>query len=154
MEDHTTYNYQRHIEGIQQAMQCDLVAIALLQSENQNFQVHWQNATGNITKRFQRTVLQSGKGVAGVVYKTGKPILVLESEVYGEKDDLYNYPIISSEQLASFAVLPLFENNRVKGILLAGYRKSKSMSDEKYELLQSLIAPTFDFHFSEELMGE
>ncbi|WOV84549.1 GAF domain-containing protein [Sporosarcina jeotgali] len=153
MASQAAFDYQQQVEEIRQAMQCDFVALALVQSEERHFQIRWEYASGNLSQRFRRIILQSGKGVAGIVFKTGKPIFAPEAEKYCTKEDLYSYPIIAAEQLESFAAIPLFKYNRVKGILLAGCRKNNCMSFEKFELLQSLIAPTFGPYYSEELTG-
>ena len=153
MESHVTFNYQQQVEQIRNQMQCDFVAVALVQSEERHFQIRWEYASGNLSQRFKRIVLQSGKGVAGIVFKTGKPIFAPIAHEYCEKEDLYNYPIILAEQLESFAAIPLFKYNRVKGIVIAGCRKKNCMSEEKFELLKSLVAPTFGPYYSEELTG-
>ena len=153
MESQTPFNYQQQVEEIRLAMGCDFVALSLVQPEERRFQIRWEYASGNMSQRFRRIVLQSGKGVAGIVFKTGKPIFAPNTHDYYKNEDLYNYPIIIAEQLESFAAIPLFKYNRVKGVLLAGCRKKNCMSYEKFELLQSLVAPTFGPYYSEEMTG-
>ncbi|MBD7908719.1 GAF domain-containing protein [Sporosarcina gallistercoris] len=153
MESQAAFNYQQQVEEIRLAMGCDFVALALVQSEERHFQIRWEFASGNLSQRFRRIVLHSGKGVAGIVFKTGKPIFVPDAHQYYKKEDMYNYPILIAEELESFAAIPLFKYNRVKGILLAGCRKQKCMSIEKFELLQSLVTPTFGPYYSEEVTG-
>ncbi|VDG98323.1 Signal transduction protein containing GAF and PtsI domains [Lysinibacillus sphaericus] len=153
MESQSAFNYQQQVEEIRLAMACDFVALALVQPEERHFQIRWEYASGNLSQRFRRIVLHSGKGVAGIVFKTGKPMYVPDAQKYYKKEDLYNYPILIAEELESFAAIPLFKYNRVKGILLAGCRKKNCMSVEKFELLQSLVAPTFGPYYSEELTG-
>ena len=153
MYSQAPFNYQHQVEQIRQVMECDFVALALVQPEERLFQIRWEYASGNLSQRFRRIVLQSGKGVAGRVFKTGKPIFAPDAQCYFDQTDLYNYPIIMAEQLESFAAVPLFKYNRVKGVLLAGCRKKNCMSYEKFELLQSLVAPTFGPYYSEEMTG-
>lgn len=153
MDGPAMFNYQQQVEEIRRTMQCDFVALALVQPEERHFQIRWEYASGNVSQRFRRIVLQSGKGIAGTVFKTGKPIFARNTHDYCSQEDLYNYPIITAEQLESFAAIPLFKYNRVKGILLAGCRTKNCMSEEKYELLQSLIAPGFGSYYSEEMIG-
>ncbi len=151
MESQIPFNYQHQVEEFRRAMECDFVALALVQPEERHFQIHWEYASGNLSQRYRRISLQSGKGVAGIVFKTGKPKFVPDASTYYKKEDLYNYPILIAEELESFAAIPLFKYNRVKGILLAGCRKKNCMSYEKFELLKSLVAPTFGPYYSEEL---
>ena len=58
----------------------DFVALALVQSAEHRFELKWEYATGNQSNRYKRIVLQTGKGVAGHVFKTGKPFLVEDVE--------------------------------------------------------------------------
>lgn len=145
------FNYQQQMEDIREAMGCDFVALALVQPEERRFEIRWEYASGNKSQRYRRIILQSGKGVAGTVFKTGKPIFAPNTRDLCSEDNLYNFPIVLAEELESFAAIPLFKYNRVKGVLLAGCRKKNCMSHDKFELLQSLIAPTFGPYYSEEM---
>ncbi|GKV69035.1 hypothetical protein NCCP2716_15330 [Sporosarcina sp. NCCP-2716] len=145
------FDYLQQVEEIRRVTGCDFVALALVQPEERNFQIRWEYAAGNMSQRYRRIVLQSGKGVAGLVFKTGKPIFAPDAAAYCSASDLYNYPIIVAEQLESFAAIPLFKYNRVKGILLAGCRKKNCMDESRFERLQSLVAPTFGPYYSEEM---
>ncbi|WJY26631.1 MULTISPECIES: GAF domain-containing protein [Sporosarcina] len=145
------FDYLQQVEEIRRIMDCDFTALALVQPEERRFQIRWEYASGNLSQRYRRIVLQSGKGVAGTVFKTGKAIFAPDTEDYFKEKDLYNYPIIMAEGLESFAAIPLFKYNRVKGILLAGCRKKNCMDEEKFKLLQTLVAPTFGPYYSEEM---
>ena len=114
------FDYQQEIECLRDHFDFDFVGLALVQSVELRFELKWVFATGNRSNRYQRVVLQTGKGVAGHVFKTGKPFLVEDAEKMLGKRDLYNYPIVVSEGLKSFGAIPLYKNNCVKGVLLVG----------------------------------
>ena len=49
-----------------------------------------------------------------------------------EKKILYNYPIVVAEGLKSFGAIPLYKYNRVKGVLLVGYRTEKKLTPRRF----------------------
>ena len=44
------------------------------------FELKWVFTIGNRSNRYRRIVLQTGKGIVGHVFKTGKPFLVEDAE--------------------------------------------------------------------------
>ncbi|AQQ51935.1 GAF domain-containing protein [Planococcus lenghuensis] len=125
----TKFNYQKEMERLQTALGCDLVALACVEPAEQQYVLKWQYAAGNLNDRFKRVVLQSGKGVAGLVFKTGKPILLPTVTEFVQKDGLFNYPIIKSEKLKSVAAVPIWNHGRVAGVLLSGSREEYGINE-------------------------
>ncbi|PAE14536.1 GAF domain-containing protein, partial [Virgibacillus sp. 7505] len=72
----------------------DFVSLALVQPAEDRFVLTWQYVSGNMNDRYKRIVLHSGKGVAGIVFKTGKAILLQNVNSDIGTRDLFNYPII------------------------------------------------------------
>lgn len=137
-------DYQRQIDGLREELGCDFVSLAFAQSATDGFVITWQYASGNLNDRFKRIVLQPGKGLAGYVYKTGKPIFVADVRKEINASDLFNYPIIMSEQLHSLATIPLFQADRVAGVFLAGYREENKLTKEVMERLRQALDSRFD----------
>ena len=133
----TKFNYQNEVERLREKFGCDLVALALVETAEQQYVLKWQYVSGNSNDRFKRIVLQSGRGVAGLVFKTGKPLRVPCVAEFVKKDGLFSYPIIMSEKLQSVAAVPLWNKGRVAGVLLCGCRKEHEITDE---LLREVIA--------------
>lgn len=130
------FNYQKEIERLQTDLGCDLVALACVEPAEQQYVLKWQYASGNLNDRFKRVVLQSGKGIAGLVFKTGKPLLLPTVTEFVQKDGLFNYPIIKSEKLKSVAAVPLWDHGRVAGVLLGGSREENGIDKE---ILQQMM---------------
>jgi len=154
MDGLRNFNYQQEIEQLKVRFGFDFVAIALVQSADHHYELKWEFAAGNQSNRYRRIVLQTGKGVAGHVFKTGKPFLVEDVEVMLERKNLFNYPIVVSEELKSFGAIPLYKYNRVKGVLLVGYRAGKRLTPQEFEDFKQVIGPTFGpFYNGEKVKG-
>lgn len=128
-------DYQTQIEQIRSAANFDLVAIALVEPAANQYVLKWKYASGNLNNRFKKVILQSGKGIAGMVFKTGKPIHIQDSGDFADQNNLFNYPILSFEQLKCLGAVPIWHNGRVAGVLLAGFRESQLMTDGNLQIL-------------------
>lgn len=132
-------NFQQVITTIREKYDLDLVTLAFIQPAQFEYVLTWQFSVGNINNRLKRIVLQSGKGIAGLVFKTGKPIMVKNVTTQYAKRDLFNFPIIVSEKLKSFCAIPLYSKNKVQGVILLGFRAENEMTDELYEKIKNNI---------------
>ncbi len=135
MNGQKIFNYQREMEHLRDHFDFDFLGLALIQS----VELKWVFTTGNRSNRYRRTVLQAGKGVAGQVFRAGKPFLVEDVEKMFGKEDLFNYPIVVAEGLKSFGAIPLYKYNRVNGVLLVGYRTEKKLTPEDFVEFQRAI---------------
>ncbi|BFH62712.1 MULTISPECIES: GAF domain-containing protein [Paenibacillus] len=137
-------NYQDEIDKLRARFQFDFVSMALVQPAEDRFVLTWQYASGNINERYKRIVLHSGKGIAGMVFKTGKPILIQNVNKDIQSSDLYNYPIIIAEQLKSLGAVPLWEGMRVMGVLLVGYREKDRLGEAAFNQFQKELGTDFE----------
>ncbi|MBT2570122.1 GAF domain-containing protein [Planococcus sp. ISL-110] len=133
-----TEEYQLQIEKIREALGCDIIALALVEPAENLHVLKWQYISGNISERIKKVVLQSGKGIAGGVFKNGKPLLVSDVSEFAARDDLFNYPILRLEKLKSIGATPLWHGGRVVGVLLGGFREPHLMTPEKLQMLISM----------------
>ncbi len=154
MTGQEVFNYQEEIEHLQDLFVFDFVAVALFQSAERCFELKWLFAAGNQSNRYRRIVLQAGKGIAGHVFKTGKPFLVEDVEGMVGMNDLHDYPIVVSEGLKSFGAIPLYEYNRVKGVLLVGYRTRMKLTAKVFAEFQHVIGPEFGPFYYKEMVKE
>ncbi|MGG1653313.1 MoaD/ThiS family protein [Paenibacillus sp. NRS-1783] len=92
----TRMDYQRELERIREHFGYDFMALALVEPTEYQYVIKWKNAAGNLNDRFKRIVLQSGKGIAGIVFKTGKSVFIPSIFQYVGADNLFNYPIVQS----------------------------------------------------------
>lgn len=152
MSGQKIFDYQQEIEHLRDHFAFDFVGLALVQSIEFRFELKWVFATGNRSDRYRRIVLQTGKGVAGHVFKTGKPFLVEDTEKMLGRTDLYNYPIVVAEGLKSFGAIPLYKYNHVKGVLLVGYRTEKKLTSTCFAEFKQMVGPTFGPFYNKEMV--
>lgn len=146
------FDYQKKIEEIRVNFEFDFVALALIQPENENFEIKWEYASGNRSNRIKTIKLQSNKGIAGVVFKTGKSIFIENTKEIIDEYGLYNYPIVVAEKLSCLGALPLFKYHRVIGLLLVGNRAGNKMREDDFSQFTEHIGPRLGpFYFKEML---
>ncbi len=145
------HGYQIQIDQLREQGGYDFVSLAFEQSASNGFVITWQYASGNLNNRYKRIVLQSGRGIAGIVFKTGKPMVVPNVLTLLPQEELFNYPILVSERLRSLAALPLFQHDRVAGVLLVGYREVDRMTKLALEQLQHMLGGSFGSFVTKEL---
>lgn len=150
MSNDYEFDFQQMIESIRAQYQFDFVGVAMVQSQELRFELRWEFVTGNKSERYRRIVLQSGKGIAGIVFKTGKPMLIENVDQMISAHDLYNYPIVITESLKSFGAVPLIHNNRVRGVLLVGFRENDRLTSEKFYTFKHEVEESlYPFHIRE-----
>lgn len=135
-------NYQAEIMRLQKECHFDFVALALVQRFSSN-ELRWCCAVGNRSERYRLLTLYSGKGVAGLVFKTGKSLLIENVANTLLAEGLHNYPIVGSEGLKSFGALPLFDDGRVVGVLLVGYRTANRLTEQSFQQFQAELMGAF-----------
>ncbi|MEC0239197.1 GAF domain-containing protein [Paenibacillus dokdonensis] len=150
MMNQPIFHYQEEIDKLRDRFQFDFVSMALVQPAEDRFVLTWQYASGNINERYKRIVLHSGKGIAGIVFKTGKPMFIQNVNADIESGDLFNYPIIVAEQLKSLGAVPLWDGARVMGVLLVGYRAENRLNKASFDIFQEGLGTAFGaFHAKE-----
>ena len=154
MEEPSRFNYQQEIERLQSFFGFDFVALALVESAEMRFAQKWKYVAGNHSNRYRRITLQTGKGVAGHVFKSGKPLFVHDVEVELDSMDLFNYPLIVAEDLKSFGAIPLYKYNRVHGVLLVAYREGKRMSAKEFSGFVNHIGLRFGPFYNKEMVQQ
>ncbi|MGG0668873.1 GAF domain-containing protein [Lederbergia citrisecunda] len=154
MNEWVGFNYQQEIERLKELFGFDFVGIALVQSPERRFELRWVYVAGNRSERYRRIKLQSGKGIAGLVFKTGKPMFVGDADEEWSAGDLFNYPIVSVEGLKSFGAIPLYKYNRVKGVLLVGYRVGGKLTSEQFEQFKQEVGAEFGPFYNKEMVKD
>ncbi|MEK4023455.1 GAF domain-containing protein [Sporosarcina sp. FSL W7-1283] len=155
MKGQQSFNFQSAIEQLRETFQLDFVGLALVDINKNRHELKWRYVSGNLSARYRRIVLQSGRGVAGLVFKTGKPIMIENVEAQLDPQDLYNHPIVLFEKLKSFGAMPLFQGDHVQGVLLTGYRRSNKLTEETFEQFKQAIGTQFGpFHLKERMKDD
>lgn len=154
MKERVGFNYQQEIERLKVLFGFDYIGIALVQSPERRFELRWTYVSGNRSERYRRIKLQSGKGIAGLVFKTGKPMFVANADEEWGTGDLFNYPIAVAEGLKSFGAIPLYKYNRVKGVMLVGYRIGGKLTEEQFEQFKQEIGAEFGPFYNKEMVKD
>ena len=147
----STGGCQALIDDIRNQLGYDFVSLALARSGANGYELTWQYAAGNLNERYRRIVLQSGKGIAGNVFKTGKPMLIVNADEEIDRRELYQYPIVVSERLVSIGAIPLFEADRVSGVLLVGYRSEQRVTPDALSQLEQWLCGRLEASGAKEL---
>ncbi|MFC5605029.1 GAF domain-containing protein [Sporosarcina koreensis] len=154
MKERVGFDFQQEIECLKGLFGFDYIGIALVQSPERRFELRWMYVAGNRSERYRRLKLQSGKGLAGLVFKTGKPMFVGDVDEEWSADNLFNYPIIVTEGLKSFGAIPLYKYNRVNGVLLVGYRTGGRLTGEQFEQFKQEIGTEFGPFYNKEMVND
>lgn len=149
-----SFNFEQAIQSIKEQFQFDFVALALVQSAQFRFVLKWEYVLGNRSERYKRIVLQKGKGIAGNVFKTGKPMLIADVEAGLGKRNLFNYPIIVAERLTSFGAVPLYKQGRVEAVLLAAYRGHRKITSQQFSEFEEVVEKIFGTYYNQEMVTE
>lgn len=98
---------------------CDFVGIAI--QNNTGPDVRWHFALGNKNDKYKRITVRYGKGIAGRVVSTGRPMEVVHfpNQIIGKA---LEYPIMLAEKLVSSYAVPILFQGIPKGVLLVGRR--------------------------------
>lgn len=123
-------DYQIELDRIRAALGYDFMSLALAEPAEYDYVIRWKYASGNTNDRYKRIVLQSGRGIAGIVFKTGKPFLIPSVQTDVKPDTLFNYPITKMENLNSIGAVPAWNDARVAGVLLGGFRGERQVTAE------------------------
>ncbi|WP_379134133.1 GAF domain-containing protein [Paenibacillus sp. sgz500958] len=129
-------DYQLELDHIREILGYDFMALALAEPAEFDYIIRWKYASGNQNDRYRRIVLQSGRGVAGIVFKTGKSFLLPSVQGHVKLDALFKYPIIKSENLSSIGAVPLWNDARVAGVLLGGFRGEQQVTEAMLQDLE------------------
>ncbi|GKV65167.1 MULTISPECIES: GAF domain-containing protein [unclassified Sporosarcina] len=154
MNGQQNFYFHSAIEQLKETLKADFIGLALVDFSKYRHELKWRYVTGNLSLSYRRIVLTSGKGIAGLVFKTGKPMMVNDVSEHVEAKDLYNYPILIFEKLKSFGAIPLFQEDHVQGVLLVGYRESKKMTTERFEHFKQAVGSQFGPFYHKERMKD
>ncbi|MCA5013985.1 MULTISPECIES: GAF domain-containing protein [unclassified Enterococcus] len=121
---------QRKIDQIKAELHVDFTALALSTiSDQTNIRViRWQYVSGNINQHYRRIRLQVGKGIGGIVWRTGRSYQA--THLQSQPEQLIELPITRMEKLETVVAYPVMDIGEVKGVLLVGYREVKEVSNE------------------------
>lgn len=99
-------------------------------------EIRWQFVSGNLSEQYKKIVLQPGKGLAGIVWRTGRKLV--DEHLQAKKENFLSYPILTMERLESAVALPVLHEQEVIAVLLLAYREEKEIAQEIIQQAESL----------------
>jgi nitrogen regulatory protein A len=129
---------QRIIEKCNQLSKelgCDFVGLAIYNKIGKD--LCWRYVVGNRNDKFERIVVRYGKGMAGQVIRTARPMVITSfpNDITGKPTE---YPIMLAEQLISAVALPVFSERIPWGVLLAGNRSETGFTGKQEEIVKQM----------------
>lgn len=109
----------------------DFAGVALYEYSSTSSPIKWRYVSGSLNDRYKLIILRKGRGLAGMVMKTGKRMImshVSETLTPGEK---IKYPILISEELTAVIAIPLCHKQQIYGVLLLGQRDEKPLPNNQ-----------------------
>lgn len=125
-----TDQIQQRIDQLKEELQVDFIALALstLNEMTKVRMIRWKYVSGNTNQQYQRIRLQVGKGIGGIVWRTGRAYPA--TNLQKQPGKLVELPITRMEKLETIAAFPALKRGEVKGVLLIGYRKTTIINDD------------------------
>ncbi|MDZ5471609.1 GAF domain-containing protein [Bacillus sp. 31A1R] len=114
-------------------IQCDFVGLAIQNKRGPD--INWRFAAGNLTDKYKRITVRYGKGIAGGVILTGRPMSVNDfpNNIVGK---VLEYPIMLAEKLLFSYAVPIHVKGIPKGVLLVGRRTKNIITVEEQLIVQ------------------
>lgn len=131
---------------LMEQLNCDFIGLAI---QNQSGpEVSWHYAIGNSNDKYKRISVRYGKGIAGKVISTGRPMIMnsFPNEFQGKA---LEYPIMLAENLISSYAVPILYKGSPKGVLLIGHRKPYVFTDAEQREVQE-TSKNMDVLFNKE----
>ncbi|BAE82127.1 MULTISPECIES: GAF domain-containing protein [Desulfitobacterium] len=115
------------LEKVRADIGSDFVGLACHDFDSHH--IRWQYVAGNLNNLYRKITLWPGRGIAGKVVASGRP-MALEDFALKSGDDAREYPILLAEDLRSVMAAPIIECDHVKGVLLIGFRTPHRFTEE------------------------
>lgn len=117
-------------------LNCDFAAIAI--QDDIGTDIKWPYVSGNRNEKYKRITVRYGKGIAGKVISTGRPMMI--SDLSNDKSSMVlEHPIMLAEQLLSAYSVPLLIKGMAKGALLAGNRSSHLFTENEQNSIAKYV---------------
>lgn len=121
-----SFQIDQACEKVLTELECDFVGLALQNTDGPD--VKWHYAAGNSNEKFKRITVRYGKGIAGKVISTGRPMYVdnFPENIAGKA---LEYPIMLAEGLKHAYAVPIHFKGIPKGVLLIGNRSGQPINE-------------------------
>jgi nitrogen regulatory protein A len=120
--------FQAELDRLQTDIGCDFCALGLLHPDSRI--LIWKWAVGNTNEKFRLIEDKPGRGFHRSVVKVGRAMPLQAEELIASRQ-LHEFPLLISEQLQSAYAVPIWQDSRVAGIMLAGDRAKRTYLPEE-----------------------
>lgn len=131
------------VANLRQQFDFDFVSAAVVPTDAGAQFVRWKYVAGATSDRYRRIVLSSGSGIGGIVFKTGKPMIVYDIDEEIDASEFSSYPIVFAEDLRAFCAVPLMKKYRVHGVLLCAFRTTDTAHKQLFTDLLAYLEQGF-----------
>jgi nitrogen regulatory protein A len=129
---------QNELDSICKITSSDFSGLAWI--DQQDSRIRWLYASGNSNERFKRLAQKPGRGLAGLVLKLGRPIVIDAGKTGLELSRVqYDYPIMLVEHLHTAIAVPITVHDETRGVLLIGNRSERYYEENDLHLISNLI---------------
>ncbi|HIS40267.1 MAG TPA: GAF domain-containing sensor histidine kinase [Candidatus Aphodovivens avistercoris] len=132
----------RAAEDVRERFGLDFVGVSIVPDGSAPI-LTWQYGAGSTTGNYALIHLPEGVGALGKVQKLRRGLVVNSVEDDIPQGELFQYPIIVAEALASFLSFPLMEGDRLRVILICATRFVRTFDEVSCGLMQQYAAERF-----------
>ena len=128
---------QGELDRMRGTLKVDFLGIALSNHNHDTNSrvIRWRYVSGNINENYRRIRLQVGRGIAGIVWRTGRSYQA--TELQKDPKQLIELPITRMEKLETTIAVPMLKDGRVQGVLLCGYRQVTAFDEDLLRKLEA-----------------
>lgn len=131
------------LENLSRKIEIDFVALALF--DPINVEIRWRLAYGALSDRYLSIAIRVGKGVAGTVLQTKRP-MVIPSYPEDVPEDPLEYPILWVEKIMSAVAVPVGTDPFLFGVLLVGQRAKRTFSENHIAAINEAAMSITEFY--------
>lgn len=128
--DGSTGHQAEFLKRFRMALNMEYAAFAKV--DERDNQIRYECVTGNNTNRHIQMVKRPGNGIAGLVVRHGRPVII-----DGTHPDLakakMQYPIMLAEKLEAVLAVPIYRKDTVAGALLGAVRHARVFAPDEVE---------------------
>lgn len=119
-------------------LQCDFLGVALAgAAPGGGREIRWHFVSGNLNEAYRNIRLQKGRGIAGMVWKTGR--VQQDEDIHLKKEIIMEYPIARLEQLDAMLAVPIVMDEQVRGVFAMGYRGEHRFTHSEQEAMEAAV---------------
>jgi nitrogen regulatory protein A len=138
MEGNQNQEIQEELDSLCKITTSDFSGLAWI--DQHDSRIRWLYVSGNRNERYKRLALKPGRGLAGLVLKLGRPIIIDGGITDLELSRVqYDYPIMLVEHLHAAIAVPLKIQDETRGVLLIGNRSDRYYEENDLHLISNLI---------------